>query len=174
MPGRRGARGYADHGPHEPRVVAAAWDGGAPSDTALAAAEDIARSTASALRVVRVHAPEYAAYPPALGADYAADVRTVREHARTALEDRVASLDTTVRAEAVLIEGDPADALVEISATADLLVMGSRGYGPLRAVLLGGVSGKVIRSAACPVIIIPNGAAIAVGSVFAARAQQTA
>jgi nucleotide-binding universal stress UspA family protein len=36
--------------------------------------------------------------------------------------------------------------------------MGSRGYGPLRAVLVGGVSGKVIRSAHCPVVVIPRGA----------------
>ena len=39
---------------------------------------------------------------------------------------------------------------------ADLLVLGSRGYGPRRAVLLGGVSGRVVRRAACPVIVVPR------------------
>ena len=50
---------------------------------------------------------------------------------------------------------DPADVLIERSHELDLLVIGSRGYGPLRAVLLGGVSGRVIRDAACPVIVVP-------------------
>ena len=40
------------------------------------------------------------------------------------------------------------------------MVVGSRGYGPLKAVLLGGVSGQLIRSAACPVIVVPRGAAV--------------
>jgi hypothetical protein len=39
----------------------------------------------------------------------------------------------------------------------DLLVCGSRGYGPLRAVLLGSVSRVVTSAAACPVIVLPRG-----------------
>jgi nucleotide-binding universal stress UspA family protein len=41
----------------------------------------------------------------------------------------------------------------------DLLVCGSRGYGPMRRVLLGGVLRKLIRRAACPVVVVPRGAA---------------
>ncbi|MEO8687762.1 MAG: universal stress protein [Solirubrobacteraceae bacterium] len=64
------------------------------------------------------------------------------------------------------IEPHAARELIGISGLVDLLVIGSRAYGPLRAVLLGGVSGKVIRSASCPVIVIPNGAQSGIGSVF--------
>jgi nucleotide-binding universal stress UspA family protein len=39
-----------------------------------------------------------------------------------------------------------------------IAVTGSRGYGPLRSVLVGGVSGKLIRKAHCPVIVGPRGA----------------
>ena len=46
------------------------------------------------------------------------------------------------------------------------MVVGSRGYSPLKAVLLGGVSGQLIRSAACPVIVVPRGAHSTVGSLF--------
>ena len=42
--------------------------------------------------------------------------------------------------------------------TLDLLLAGSRGYGPMHAVLLGGVSGRLIRDAACPLVITPRGA----------------
>ena len=41
----------------------------------------------------------------------------------------------------------------------DLLVMGSRAYGPAHAVLLGGVSRRVIAGAACPVVVLPRGTA---------------
>jgi nucleotide-binding universal stress UspA family protein len=40
---------------------------------------------------------------------------------------------------------------------ADLLVCGSRGCGPLRRVLLGGVSSRLLRRAACPLMVIPRG-----------------
>jgi uncharacterized membrane protein YgaE (UPF0421/DUF939 family) len=37
-----------------------------------------------------------------------------------------------------------------------LLVLGSRGYGPVRSVLLGSVATRVISSAACPVMVVPR------------------
>ena len=43
----------------------------------------------------------------------------------------------------------------------DLLVCGSRGYGPMRRVLLGGVSRKLIRRAACPVVVVPRAGRLA-------------
>jgi Universal stress protein family len=53
----------------------------------------------------------------------------------------------------------PADGIVAASENLDLLVMGSRAYGPVRAVMLGGVSRQVIARAACPVLILPRGTA---------------
>ena len=48
----------------------------------------------------------------------------------------------------------------------DLLVCGSRGYGPLRSVLVGGVSGRLMRSAHCPVIVVPRGIEPPLASLF--------
>ena len=62
--------------------------------------------------------------------------------------------------------GRPADRLIAMTEAVDVMVVGSRGYGPLKAVLLGGVSGQLIRSAACPVIVVPRGAESTVGSLF--------
>jgi nucleotide-binding universal stress UspA family protein len=54
--------------------------------------------------------------------------------------------------------GDPADFLIAASKQLDLLICGSRGYGPARAVLLGGVSRRVVsEEARCPVIVLARG-----------------
>jgi nucleotide-binding universal stress UspA family protein len=41
----------------------------------------------------------------------------------------------------------------------DLLVMGSRNYGPIRRVMVGSAAIAVMRQSPCPVIVIPRGAA---------------
>jgi hypothetical protein len=46
---------------------------------------------------------------------------------------------------------------VRVSEHLDLLVCGSRGYGPVRAVLLGSVSRRVTAQAYCPVIVMARG-----------------
>jgi nucleotide-binding universal stress UspA family protein len=61
-----------------------------------------------------------------------------------------------LQAEARLLDGDPAEALVAESEALDLLVAGSRGYGPVRSVLLGSVSRALVRGAACPVVVSPR------------------
>ena len=58
-----------------------------------------------------------------------------------------------------LLDGDAASEFAAASAALDLLVLGSRGYGPVRSVLLGSVSRALARSAACPVVVVPRGAA---------------
>jgi nucleotide-binding universal stress UspA family protein len=50
--------------------------------------------------------------------------------------------------------GGPASVLVEVAADADLLVIGSRGLGGFRGLLLGSVTQQVIAHAPCPVVVI--------------------
>lgn len=57
-----------------------------------------------------------------------------------------------------VLVNDPAEGLLAAARGVDLLVMGSRAFGPRRAVLLGSVSRKVTERAPCPVIIVPRGA----------------
>jgi nucleotide-binding universal stress UspA family protein len=52
--------------------------------------------------------------------------------------------------------GDPARQLLEMAATADLVVVGSRGLGAVRRLLLGTVSEKVLQHAPCPVLIVKD------------------
>ena len=65
-----------------------------------------------------------------------------------------AGLEVTGR----LLPGPVVDALSDLTYDdCDLLVCGSRGYGPVRRVLLGGVSSRVVRHSKVPVIVTPRG-----------------
>jgi nucleotide-binding universal stress UspA family protein len=55
--------------------------------------------------------------------------------------------------------GDPANELVHASPELDLLVLGSRGHGPLRSVLLGSVSDATLVGSKAPVLVVPRGSA---------------
>jgi nucleotide-binding universal stress UspA family protein len=52
-----------------------------------------------------------------------------------------------------ILTGRPAPALAAASAGVDLLVCGSRGYGPMRSLMLGSTSHALVREAACPVLV---------------------
>ena len=134
---------------------------------ALHAGATIARAAGAKLRVVAMLKPEFGAVESAH-----ADPRGVRENLRR--EDAAATHEQTMRdaiAEALAgvpevadvqvdVEfAEPEQSFVDLSRHLGMLVMGSRGYGPTRAVLLGGVSRRVPPSAACPVLVIPRGAA---------------
>ena len=60
----------------------------------------------------------------------------------------------TPQIEARVLEGTAANVLVDASAHAALLVVGSRGHGRLTGLLLGSVSQKCVARAHCPVVVI--------------------
>jgi nucleotide-binding universal stress UspA family protein len=55
-----------------------------------------------------------------------------------------------------LIEGDAAEAIIDVATTrnSDVIVMGSRGLGRLSGLVLGSTSQKVVSHAPCPVLIV--------------------
>lgn len=54
----------------------------------------------------------------------------------------------------IVVEGTPIDMLLELSETADIIVMGSRGLGGLSGLVLGSVSSAVVSHASCPVVVV--------------------
>ena len=94
-----------------------------------------------------------------IGGAPAGDARA-HEYYRDRLEDARRLAPGAVRAAGTLLHGDPAAALAdEAEKGVDLMVLGSRGYGPIGRVLAGGVSLALVRTAPCPLLVIPRGAA---------------
>ena len=78
-----------------------------------------------------------------------------RRELRRALDAAVAEAEG-VETDGRFLEGSPEHVLAEESAELDLLVTGSRGYGPRAAVLLGTTTHTLMRSAGCPGLITPR------------------
>jgi nucleotide-binding universal stress UspA family protein len=77
------------------------------------------------------------------------------------LADARLEAPTGLDVETVLLDGVEPDTLLRLATEGlGLLVMGSRGYGPAKRVLLGSVSAGVVHDAACPVLVLPRGAAL--------------
>jgi nucleotide-binding universal stress UspA family protein len=95
---------------------------------------------------------------PPMGA--AAAARTGAEAGpdfQTQLNDAVAELPEELRALPVLDRGDPVRKLLEEAELGvDLMVLGSRGFGPVMRLLIGSVSSRVIRECPCPVMVVPR------------------
>lgn len=138
-------------------------DGSAESKEALRWAIDLAATRGD--EVVAVHAyPTLAmAYPYAYWGDaYVSteDSDSLAERARGTLRDAVKEVVDAAGTEVKVIEeavaGPPAQVLLDQGQTADLLVVGSRGLGGFRGMILGSVSHKVATHATCPVVVIPG------------------
>jgi Universal stress protein UspA and related nucleotide-binding proteins len=145
--------GRKDHSQDRLRVVAVGYDGMAESQAALGEAAGLARKFGGSMKVVGVMTPV-----PAMGA--AAAARAGAEAGpdfQTRLYDAVAELPPELRALPVIERGDPVQKLLQVAEVGvDLLVLGSRGFGPVMRLLIGSVSSRVIRGAACPVMVVPR------------------
>jgi nucleotide-binding universal stress UspA family protein len=154
-------RGFGSRPDGDLRVLCAAFDGSEESQAALEVAAGLAEAAEATLRVVAVQepfTPGAAAVAPMGSFDVGAV--TQREAMQERLDEVVAELPGALRAKALLLRGQAAEELLrEMELGVDLLVMGSRGHGPLGRVLLGGVSARVLRSAPCPVLVMPRSAA---------------
>ena len=125
---------------------------------ALAVAHRIAGSAHAELRLLWAAHLVARALPLAatsyLNPDY---FEQVRAEVEDRLEQAAAPMREEVSIRAEIVRGETTHALIEQSERLDMLVLGSRGYGPFRRVLLGSVSRGVIAGAGCPVLIVPRG-----------------
>jgi nucleotide-binding universal stress UspA family protein len=127
-----------DCAPRERLPVVVGVDGSGPSRRALGWAIDHARTFGRPL--VAVHA----------GHDRPDAGRFLREQVERA---DAAALTTPITCRVAI--GPAAEALIEASATAGLVVVGSRGQGAISRAVLGSVSDRVSHHASAPVVVVP-------------------
>jgi nucleotide-binding universal stress UspA family protein len=145
--------GDADHSQDRLRVAAVGFNGMAESYAALDEAAKLATKFGGSLRVISVATPvpgRSAAAAAQAGAEAGPDFQTQ-------LNDAVDELPEELRALPVFERGDPVQKLLQAAEMGvDLLVLGSRGFGPVMRLLIGSVSSRVIREAPCPVLVVPR------------------
>jgi nucleotide-binding universal stress UspA family protein len=136
-------------------------DGSDQAKAALRWAVDQARRTGQRVRVVSAWRVPALMYAGAFETAADLDPRELERVAGETLEEAVGELGDAadgVEIERCVRQGQAADVLVEESQDADLLVVGSRGLGGFRELLLGSVSHQCSQHATCPVLIIrPSG-----------------
>jgi nucleotide-binding universal stress UspA family protein len=156
------------------RIIGVGYEESEEARAALRGAHALARRAGAKLRVITVVEPGpwiYAGTEARTAERPGKDATAVEGEARVEAEEHaravVAALAGDVPAEVDAFLGDPAEVLIELSERLDLLVCGARGYGPLRAVLLGSVSRRVAGEARCPVIVLPRGVTAALEDLVA-------
>ena len=145
------ARGSA----REVRRVLVALDGSPDASRALQFVAGFLSSRTVAVRVVHV----LASPTRNRGGDEDSAHADVERRAagEKLLADAAAELNGFLEMEQSLLTGDPREEILRVAGewTADLLVVGSRGLGAIRRLLLGSVSEAVLLHASCPTLVVP-------------------
>ena len=145
-----------------PRPIVVGTDGSETSQNALAYA--FAQADARGCELVIVHAWWLDLSGGRLIEVAATTAEQLDEEQRALLRQQVAGLASRhpdVVTREVVVRDDPAETLVRLSADAELVVVGSRGHGGFRSLLLGSVSQRLLHMAQCPVAVVrPNAAAV--------------
>jgi nucleotide-binding universal stress UspA family protein len=141
------------------RDLLVAFDGSLHGQRALAEARDLAQATAGRLTVMTV-VPEPSTW--ALSGGYGAAVNLdelmaeIEREYQTMLDSALDAIADDVPVNKILTRGSAGPSIVaEASANDhDLIVMGSRGRGELRSLLLGSVSHHVLQVSRVPVLVV--------------------
>jgi nucleotide-binding universal stress UspA family protein len=140
--------GYAPN-PVPIKLIGVGYDGSAESTAAVALARSLAASRGATVRALTVAPlPPWTEVSPTL-VDYHQMLDEAVAAARSALEQLY-----PVEVEAVA--GLPSQELATFGDEVDLLVVGSRGYGPPRRLMFGSTARKLTAKAPCPLLVLPR------------------
>jgi nucleotide-binding universal stress UspA family protein len=143
--------GYAQETHERVREIAVGYDGSPESELALRRAEALAKRANAEIELITVVTPPVAT-PVMVPGAYVPEAPPEPDKV---IDQGIHSVSTALAAVPIRRDGDPAiELLRSCEEDVDLLVVGSRGYGPLARVLLGSVSREVIRKAPCPVLMV--------------------
>jgi nucleotide-binding universal stress UspA family protein len=153
-------------------TLAVGFDGSEESELALEHAIELGKAADATLKVVTVAEPPQIAYTgTGMVVGHAELQDAIDEQRRAQLREALAVVSEDITVEGTLISGEPASKLADAARSrGTVLILGSRGYGPLRRVVLGSVSAALMRSAPCPVIVHPRGARSEFGAADSLKA----
>jgi nucleotide-binding universal stress UspA family protein len=150
--------GYAEH-PHELRLIGVGYDGSRESQHALDLACRLAERADAYVRATTVVWPSSPFWPTTTRyPGWPATQVSARCRGEELLERAIAGVRDRVTPEVAV--GKAWQMLASGSADLDLLIVGSRAYGPVRSVVLGSTSTHVVRQARCPVLVLPRGTTV--------------
>ena len=145
----------------EPRlaVIGVGIDGSAESTEAAHVAVELGRAAGATVRLMTATGVgNQSALAWGYGISNVADL--VREQFQSYLDRAADEVPDGLLETTRLLEDEAAPALrSEAEKGIDLLCLGSRGYGPIRRVLLGSESSELIKDAPCPVLVAPRATA---------------
>lgn len=133
-------------------VIGVGYDASPESDAALAMARALAAGRDAKIRALSVVSALPFAYASFAAADLGTEIDKLMDEART----RQSELDGV---EGRVAYGLPVEELAAFGEDVDLLLVGSRHYGPARHLMLGSTAKHLTRSARCPLLVLPRGAA---------------
>jgi nucleotide-binding universal stress UspA family protein len=151
--------GFSDRSADDLRVIGVAFDGSGESEAALAEAARLGEAARATLRVFAVAEPNiHFGYPPVPATyDHEEALRSMKEHLDHVMAKALEALPRELRASGQVLSGNAAELIAsKAEEGVDLLVTGSRGYGPARRVLIGSVSSKLARSSPSPLMVVPR------------------
>ncbi|MGI9008534.1 MAG: universal stress protein [Streptosporangiaceae bacterium] len=132
-------------------------DGSDSAAAALKWAARYAQATGGTIRAVLAwHYPSAAGVPP-VGVTPASVESEVERSRELIISEAIAGAlgaEPPVAIERKAVYGHPAQVLIDESADADLLVVGSRGYGGFTGMMLGSVSSHCVTNSHCPVTVV--------------------
>jgi nucleotide-binding universal stress UspA family protein len=141
-------RGYA-LAPRGLERLGVGYDGSPESKAALDVARRLGEPGAAAIKAFWVVSLQEVREDKPIPADWPAATRELIE----AHADRLAELDGV---EGVVSHGGPREELVQAGKELDLLIVGSRGYGPIDRLFHGSVSAYLVRHLTCPLLVLPR------------------
>ena len=150
--------GFRHRAPGALRQIGVAYDGRPEADEALDLGVRLAGTTGAELRLWLAVAPTEVEGP---APERQAELTHYMHHwAQKRLQRGLARVPDGICASSQLLEGDAVHAIAAAAAAlprpADLVVCGSRGFGPLRSAMAGSVSRRLMDEARCPVVLVPR------------------
>ncbi|MDP4127606.1 MAG: universal stress protein [Bacillota bacterium] len=127
------------------------------SRRALKNALEIARQIHAEVELLYVMAPPEAYWGPYVARSFEISTQEIEQGGERVLENTLEGLDIGgVSLKTKKLQGHPATLIIEEvkKENIDLIVMGSRGYGPIAGSILGSVSQRVLQRAGCCVLIV--------------------